>query len=174
MGLVSLGLFSNTIQGITGSILLMIAHGLVSPALFIIVTCLYDRYKTRILKYYRGITVNLPIFSIFFFLFSLANMAVPLTGNFIGEFLIFLGSFIYQPIFVGIAGLSMILVAGYSIWFYNRIAFGKPSLNLEITNDLTRREFFLLLPLLILTIILGIFPNIICEPLNLNLILLIN
>jgi len=92
MAVVNIGLFSNNITGITGGLLLSFAHGIVSPALFLLVTFLYDRYHTRIINYFRGLNYFMPIFSLLLFLFILANMATPLTGNFNGELLIFSGS----------------------------------------------------------------------------------
>lgn len=163
-----LGIFSNTIQGIEGAILLSIAHGIVSPALFICVGILYDRYHSRLIKYYRGLVISMPIFAIFFFVFTLANMATPLTANFIGEFLVFTGSFQKNPILTGISAISMVLVAGYSVWLYNRICFGNESMYLMKAKDLTRREVFLLLPLLILTFWLGIQPNLILDILHMS------
>ena len=163
-----LGIFSNTIQGIEGAILLSIAHGIVSPALFICVGVLYDRYHSRLIKYYRGLVISMPLFSIIFFIFTLANMATPLTANFIGEFLTFTGSFQKNPILTAISATSMVLVAGYSIWLYNRICFGNESIYLIKTKDITRREFFLFLPLVFLTFILGIYPNIMLDSIHLS------
>jgi NADH-ubiquinone oxidoreductase chain 4 len=92
MAVVNIGLFSNNITGISGGLLLSFAHGIVSPALFLLVTFLYDRYHTRIINYFRGLNYFMPIYSLFLFLFVLANMATPLTGNFNGELLSFSGS----------------------------------------------------------------------------------
>lgn len=121
MSVCILGLFSNTIQGIEGAIFLSIAHGIVSPALFILVTLLYERHGSKVLKYYRGLVTNMPIFAVFFFIFTIANCATPLTANFIGELLSFMGSFQMNPIITALAGISMILSAGYSFWLFNRI-----------------------------------------------------
>lgn len=167
MSVVNLGLFSNTISGIEGGIFLMLAHGIVSPALFIMVTFLYDRHHTRIIKYYRGLTSSMPLFSLIFFIFTLANMATPLTSNFIGEFLTFSGAFQANPILTILGATGMILAAAYGIWFYNRMVFGQISPYLNNVHDLTRREFNLVLPLLFLTFLLGIFPNILLDPLHL-------
>jgi NADH-ubiquinone oxidoreductase chain 4 len=166
MGVVILGIFSNTLQGIEGAMLLSLAHGIVSPALFILVTLLYERHGTRILTYFRGQVTNMPIFTIFFFLFTIANCATPLTANFIGEFLCFIGSFQINPILTGLAGISMVLSASYSFWFFNRISYGTESSYLNNVYDLSRREFFVLLPLLFLTILLGLFPNIVLDTLH--------
>jgi NADH-ubiquinone oxidoreductase chain 4 len=168
ISIVTLGIFSNTFQGIEGSILLIIAHGLVSPALFICVGVLYDRYHTRVFKYYRGITQYMPVFVLFFFVFTLANMATPLTINFIGEFLSFTGAFMRNPVFTCLCALSIILSAAYSIWIFNRVCFGSFSIYLKPISDLTRREFMLLLPLLFLTLLFGIFPNLLLDVMHVS------
>jgi NADH-ubiquinone oxidoreductase chain 4 len=167
MAVTMMGAFSNGIIGIEGAILLGLAHGLVSPALFILLGgVLYDRYHTRIITYYRGLTGFLPLFSLIFFIFTLANMGTPLTGNFLGEFLCLAGAFQRSPILAGIASLSIILSAVYSIFLYNRISGGIKSRYIKITSDLNRREFYLLLPLLLGVILLGIYPNFILEGLH--------
>ena len=167
MNIVNLGIFSNTIQGIGGSMILMLAHGIVSPALFISVVILYDRYHTRLLKYYRGMTQYMPVWSVLFFLFTLGNIAVPLTSNFVGEFMTFAGAFQQNPILTIFGALGMILSAGYAIWLYNRVAFGSYSVYLKSAGDLNRREFMLLLPFLVLMFLMGIYPNIFLEPMHL-------
>jgi NADH-ubiquinone oxidoreductase chain 4 len=167
MNVANLGIFSNTIQGIEGALILMIAHGIVSPALFICVGVLYDRYHTRILKYYRGITTSMPVYVFFVFVFVLANIATPLSVNFVGELLTFMGAFQQNPLFTVFGATSIVLSASYSIWIFNRIAFGHFSAFIVPIGDLSRREFWLLLPLLLLTLFLGIFPNILLEPIHL-------
>lgn len=146
MGIVLLGIFSNTIEGLEGSMILMIGHGLVSPGLFIIVTIVYERYHSRIIKYYRGMVSRSPILSIVFLIFSLANMGVPLTSNFVGELLCLMGAMQTNPILTIIATLGIIIGASYSIWFYNRIIFGARSVYLssEPNTDIDRREWELL------------------------------
>ena len=164
MAVVVLGLFSNTIQGIDGALLLSIAHGVVSPALFILVGgVLYDRYHTRTIRYYRGMTAYMPLFSIMFFVFTIFNAAVPLSANWAGEFLCLAGAFQRNPVFAVLGSTGIVLSAAYSIWLYNRIAFGSWSKYLNNTTDLTRREFMLLLPLLFVAVVFGIFPNILLD-----------
>lgn len=125
MAVVVLGLFSNTVQGFEGAILLSIAHGFVSPALFILVGgVLYDRYHTRVIRYYRGMVVYMPLFSLLFFLFTIFNAAVPLSANWAGEILCLTGIFQRNPIIAVLGATGIVLSAGYSIWLYNRIAFG--------------------------------------------------
>jgi proton-translocating NADH-quinone oxidoreductase chain M len=123
MNFVTLGIFSLNIQGIEGSILVMLSHGIVSSALFLCIGVIYDRYKTRIIKYYRGLVITMPLFSIIFFIFTLANMSLPGTGSFIGEFMILLGTFQSNSSITFLASSGIILGAAYSIWLYNRIIF---------------------------------------------------
>jgi len=162
MSLVNIGLFSNNLTGIFGGLLLSFAHGIVSPALFLLVTFLYDRYHTRIIFYFRGLNFFMPIFSTFFFLFTLANMATPLTGNFNGELLILSGSWLHNPISVILAALAIILSAAYSIWLFNRVSFG--TVKLFRSYDITRFEFSLLFPCILIILILGINPNLLFLP----------
>jgi NADH-quinone oxidoreductase subunit M len=115
MNFALIGLFTYNIEGIQGSIFLMLSHGIVSGALFLCVGCLYDRYHTRIIKYYNGIVLAMPIFSLIFLIFTLANIAFPGTSSFVGEFLIFLGIF-QENIIVGfLSAFGVILSACYSI-----------------------------------------------------------
>jgi len=169
MSVVILGLFSNNIQGIEGAILLSVAHGLVSPALFICVGgVLYSRYHTRLISYYRGMALTMPVFTIFFLCFTLFNAAVPLSLNWAGEFLSLAGIFQKSPV-IGVLGASTIVLSAiYSIWLYNRISYGEFSKHLKVTKDITRREFMLLLPLLIGVVALGIYPNVILDTLHVS------
>ena len=169
MGIVALGLFSNSIQGVEGSILLSLAHGLVSPALFMLVgAVLYDRFHTRTIRYYRGVVNYMPLFSVFFFLFSIANAGVPLTGNWIGEVLCLMGAYDMNPI-VGTLGASgIVLSAAYSIWLFNRVTFGAYSNYLNYTTDMNRREFNVILPLFVLTLLVGLAPNLIIDNIDIS------
>jgi len=115
MGLVTIGIFSMNMQGILGSILLMISHGIVSSALFICIGILYERHHTRVLKYYSGLIHTMPLFSVSFIIFTLGNIGLPGTSSFIGEFLILLGAFSVNNIVALISGTGMILGAGYSL-----------------------------------------------------------
>jgi len=174
MAVVVLGLFSNTLQGIEGAILLGIAHGFVSPALFICVGgIIYDRTGTRIIKYIRGLVSYMPVFTILFFIFTLANTGIPLTLNFLGEQLSLLGIWQQNPIIAALGATGIVLSAIYSIFLYNRLSYGDYSPYLKANNngiikDINRREYFLLLALLIPTIILGLFPNVLLESLHLS------
>lgn len=167
MSVVVLGIFSNNIQGIEGAILLSVAHGFVSPALFICVGgILYNRYHTRIINYYRGMALTMPLFTVMFFVFTLANMAVPLSLNWAGEFLALAGTFMRNPVIGALGATGIFFSACYSIWLYSRISYGKYSSYYPVTKDISRREFMLLLTLLIPTVLFGIFPNIILNNLH--------
>lgn len=167
MAIVILGIFSNNIQGIEGAILLSIAHGFVSPALFICVGgVLYNRYHTRLITYYRGMVLIMPVFTILFFCFTLFNAGVPLSLNFMGEFLSLTGIFQKSPVIGIIGSSSIVLSAIYSIWLFNRISYGEFSKHLKPTKDVSRREFILLITLLIPTVLLGIYPNVVLDTLH--------
>jgi NADH-ubiquinone oxidoreductase chain 4 len=171
MSVVILGLFSNNIQGIEGAILLALAHGFVSPALFICVGgIIYERTGTRIIKYIRGLVTYMPIFTILFFIFTLCNTGIPLSLNFLGEQLSLIGIWEVNPIISAIGATGIVLSACYSIFLYNRISYGtySPNMNNVIVSDITRREFIILITLLIPTIILGIFPNVILDSIHIS------
>jgi NADH-ubiquinone oxidoreductase chain 4 len=173
-----LGLFSNTLNGIEGAILLSLAHGLVSPAMFIFVGGFaYARYHTRIINYYRGLALTMPLFAITFFIFSIFNAGAPLSINFIGEFLALTGTFQNSPLVGFLGATGIVFSAIYSIWLFNRMTFlgyspffnqvvVKPSDTKISVGDLDRRELYLILPLLITTIAFGLFPNVILDSLH--------
>ena len=164
-----LGVFSNTIQGIEGGITLGLAHGFVSSGLFICAGgVLYDRSHTRLITYYRGITQIMPIFSILFFILSLGNCGVPLTLNFIGEFLSLYGIFERLPLLGVFASSSIVLSAAYTIFMYNRIAFAGAFSKLFTVNipDLNKREFLILFTLVVFTVVFGIYPSPILQGLH--------
>lgn len=170
MSVVILGLFSNTIQGIEGAILLALAHGFVSPALFICVGgVIYDRTGTRIIHYIRGLVTYMPVFTILFFIFTLSNTGIPLTLNFLGEQLSLIGIWERSPIIAALGATGIVLSAIYSIYLYNRISYGIYSPHLKPIKDISRREFNLLLTLLLPTVLLGIFPNVILDGLHLSI-----
>jgi len=167
MSLVVLGLFSNTIIGIEGAILMAIGHGFVSPALF---TCvggiIYDRTGTRLIKYIRGLVFYMPVFTLLFFVFTIANTGIPLTLNFLGEQLALIGIWDINPWIAALGGTGIVLSACYSIFIYNRISYGNYSPHLKPMKDISRREFAILITLLIPTVLLGIFPNLILDTLH--------
>jgi NADH-ubiquinone oxidoreductase chain 4 len=164
-----IGVFSNTIQGIEGGIALGLAHGFVSSGLFICVGgVLYDRSGTRLISFYRGIAQIMPLFSILFFILSLGNCGVPLTLNFVGEFMSLYGVFERLPLLGVFASSSIVFSAAYTIYMFNRIAFGGSFSKLfeANINDVSKREFFILFTLVVFTVILGIYPAPILDGLH--------
>ena len=171
-----LGVFSNTLQGIEGGITLGLAHGFVSSGLFICVGgILYDRSSTRLITFYRGMAQIMPLFSVLFFILCLSNAGTPLSLNFVGEFLSLYGTFEKLPLMGALASSSIVLSAAYTIYMFNRIAFGGKYSKLFKVNlpDLNRREFFILFVLVIYTVLLGIYPIIILDGLHYSVSLLI-
>lgn len=160
MNIATLAIFTNDLNGINGSIFFLISHGIISSAMFLLIGVLYDRYHTRTIKYYRGITQIMPLFSIFFLFFTLANIAVPGTSGFICEFLTFLAAFNSNP-FIGLfSSMAIIQTPAYSLWFFHKIIYGKLSpYFISIFSDLSFKEFSILFPLLFFTLFLGIYPN---------------
>ncbi len=160
MNFVTIGLFSYNAQGIEGSILLMISHGLVSPALFLAVGALYDRHKTRLLRYYSGCARTMPLFAIVFLFFTMANISLPGTSSFIGEFLVLTGAFQNNTFVAMMAATGMVLGGGYALWLCNRVLYGvqKPYY-ISAFTDLSRREFFLFLPFIFGVLWMGLYSQ---------------
>nr|UKP88081.1 NADH dehydrogenase subunit 4 [Pseudoanthomastus sp. ANT288] len=158
MGIVTISLFTHTMEGLIAAIFLMVAHGVVSPALFIAVTLLYERHHTRLIRYYRGIIITMPLYSIVFMVFTLANIAVPLSCNFVGEFLSLVAAFSISTSLGIIASFSMVIVVVYSLYLYNRVCFGQLSPYLVFSRDINRREFNGQFPLIVVIVLLGVVP----------------
>jgi NADH-ubiquinone oxidoreductase chain 4 len=164
-----IGVFSNSIQGIEGGILLGLGHGFVSSGLFICAGgVLYDRSGTRLISCYRGMAQIMPLFSILFFLLSLGNCGVPLTLNFIGEFMSLYGVFERLPVMGVFASSSIVFSAAYTMYMFNRIVFGGSFSKMFTANisDVNKREFFVLFILVVLTILFGIYPAAILDGLH--------
>ncbi len=159
MGFVTMGIFSMTRQGVDGAVFQMISHGLVSGALFLCVGVVYDRMHTREIAAYGGLVNRMPIFAAVFMLFTMANVGLPGTSGFVGEFLTLLGAFQNNTWVAFFATFGVILSAGYALWLYRRVVFGKlEKPNLAWMPDMTPRELATLAPLVILTLLFGIYP----------------
>jgi len=160
MGFVTLGIFTIQQQGIEGSIIQMISHGLVSAALFLCVGVVYDRMHSRLISSYGGIVTIIPKYSVLFMLFTLAALGLPGTSGFIGEFLILMGVFKDNFLVAVIASLGVILGAAYMLWLYKRVVFGK-LVNKDLTKmvDLNKSEYFILTCLAIPTLFFGFYPD---------------
>lgn len=171
-----LSVFSNTIQGIEGSVVLGLAHGFVSSGLFICAGgILYDRSHTRLITFYRGMTQTMPLFSILFFILCLGNAGTPLSLNFVGEFMSLYGIFERLPLLGLLASSSIVFSAAYTIFMYNRIAFAGTLSKFFKVNvpDLSMREFYILLVLVVFTVVLGIYPSPILDGLHYSISTLI-
>jgi len=160
MGFVTLGIFTIQQQGIEGSIIQMISHGLVSAALFLCVGVVYDRMHSRLINTYGGIVSIIPKYSVLFMLFTLAALGLPGTSGFIGEFLILMGAFKDNFLVAVIASLGVILGAAYMLWLYKRVVFGKlVNNNLNKLTDLDKSEYFILISLALPTLFFGFYPE---------------
>jgi NADH-quinone oxidoreductase subunit M len=165
MGFVTMGLFTMTQQGVQGAIFLMISHGLVSGALFLCVGVVYDRMHTREISAYGGLVQRMPLYAVAFMIFTLANVGLPGTSGFVGEFLTLVGAFQANTWVAFFATTGVILSACYALYLYRRIIFGiieKPSLRGIL--DLSPREIAILAPLVLLTIYYGVRPQPILDP----------
>jgi NADH-quinone oxidoreductase subunit M len=160
MGFVTMGIFAVTAQGVSGGIFQMISHGIVSAALFLCVGIIYDRMHTREIAAYGGLVNRMPLYAFVFMVFSLANIGLPGTSGFIGEFLTLIGTFRVNTWVASLAAIGTILSAAYALWLYRKVIFGKlekPSLfNIK---DMGWREVVIMTPLIVLTIILGVYPK---------------
>ena len=160
MGYVTLGIFTIQQQGIEGSIIQMISHGLVSAALFLCVGVVYDRMHSRLINTYGGIVNIIPKYSILFMLFTLAALGLPGTSGFVGEFLILMGAFKDNFLVAVIASLGVIIGAAYMLWLYKRVVFGKLiNTDLKQMFDLNRSELFILSCLAVPTLFFGFYPD---------------
>ena len=167
MGVIILGIFALNVEGIGGSIFLMISHGIVSGALFMLVGVLYDRRKTKMISEFGGIAKVMPIYATIFAIMLMASVGLPLTIGFVGEFLSLLGFFKVSPILTGIAGLTIILGAVYMLVMYKKTFFG-PLTNSknEKLEEVKGKELFALVPLVALVVVLGVYPKPILEPVD--------
>jgi NADH-quinone oxidoreductase subunit M len=160
MGFVTMGLFAMTPQGVEGAVFQMISHGLVSAALFLCVGVVYDRMHTRDIDAYGGLVHRMPRYAVAFMIFTLANVGLPGTSGFIGEFLTLIGAFQTSSVVALLATTGVILSAAYALYLYRRIIFGvleKPAL--MAIADLSRREIAILAPLVVLTLYYGVHPQ---------------
>jgi len=157
MGIVTLGIFTPTTAGQEGAIFIQLAHGIVSSGLFIAVAIVYDRYHTRTIRYYSGVATTMPVFSILFFILTMSNIAVPGTSNFVGEIMTLRGVMDTSKIVAVMSTLGMILGGAYGVYMYNRVVYGTITPYLEeAPRDMTRREFIVLAPLTLMSLILGV------------------
>ena len=160
MNLVTVGIFSFNVMGIEGAILQSVSHGFVAGGMFLLIGVLYDRYHSRFLHYYGGLVHMMPIYATFLLVFTLANIALPGTSSFVGEFLLLAGIYKTNILTAIISALGVILCGAYSLWLYNRIIFGNLKTEYTLTfMDIKLKEFVILIPLFILILFMGIYPS---------------
>ena len=164
MGFVTMGIFSANQQGLDGAMFQMISHGFISGALFLIVGVIYDRMHTREIAAYGGLVNRMPVYALVFMLFTMANVGLPGTSGFVGEFLALTGAFRANTWVASIATTGVVLSAAYALWLYRRVVFGdliKESL--KTITDLTSRERAIFAPLVVMTVLLGIYPSLVTD-----------
>merc|ERR1712226_36573 len=167
MNLVIIGLFSLNVIGLEGAILQSLSHGFVASALFLIIGIVYDRHHTRLVKYYGGLVHVMPLYTIIFLFFTMANIGLPGTGSFVGELMILAGSFRVNTFITFISATGMIIGGCYSLWLFNRISYGNLKTQyISIYLDISKKEFFIFVPLIIGTIIMGLYPTIFLDSIH--------
>jgi NADH-quinone oxidoreductase subunit M len=163
MGFVTMGIFAVTAQGVGGGIFQMVSHGIVSGALFLCVGVVYDRMHTREIAAYGGLVNRMPLYAAAFMVFTLANVGLPGTSGFVGEFLSLIGTFRVNVAVATLATLGIILSAAYALWLYRKVVFGKLKPSLAGILDLDGREMLVLAPLVVFTILFGIYPKAVLD-----------
>ncbi|WP_438980539.1 NADH-quinone oxidoreductase subunit M [Lentibacter sp.] len=164
MGFVTMGIFAVNQQGVDGAIFQMISHGFISGALFLCVGVIYDRIHTREIEAYGGLVNRMPAYALIFMFFTMANVGLPGTSGFVGEFLTLMGIFQVNTWVAAVAALGVILSAGYALWLYRRVVFGdliKESL--KTISDMTTREKAIFAPLVVMTLLLGVYPSLVTD-----------
>jgi len=160
MGFVTIGIFSLTKQGLEGSIIQMMSHGLISAALFLCVGVVYDRLHSRMISSYGGLVNIMPKYAFVFMIFVLAALGLPGTSGFVGEFLVLVGTFQINIFVAVLASLGVILAAAYMLWLYKRVIFGKmASSEIKEMTDLNKTEIYIFASLVFLTLFFGIYPE---------------
>ena len=160
MGFVTIGIFSLTKQGLEGSIIQMISHGLISAALFLCVGVLYDRYHSRMISSYGGLVNIMPKYAFIFMIFVLSALGLPGTSGFVGEFLVLVGVFQKNILVAVLASLGVVLAASYMLWLYGRVVFGKiANSEIEKMSDLNKTEMYMFASLAFLTLFFGFYPE---------------
>jgi len=164
MGFVTMGIFAANQQGVDGAIFQMLSHGFISAALFLCVGVIYDRMHTRDINAYGGLVIRMPAYALVFMFFTMGNVGLPGTSGFVGEFLTLMGAFQKNTWVAAVAASGVIFSAGYALWLYRRVVFGdliKGSL--KTIQDMDARERFIFAPLVVMTILLGVYPSLVTE-----------
>lgn len=169
MGFVTIGIFTFNIQGIEGALFQMLSHGLVSAALFLCVGVLYDRMHTKKIDDYGGVVEPMPRFAFIFLLFTMASIGLPGTSGFVGEILVLVGIFKVNTFVTFLAATGVVLGAAYMLWLVARVVFGPLSRDkIKKLKDLDRREVFMFLPVALLVVLFGVYPNLILDVMHVS------
>jgi NADH-quinone oxidoreductase subunit M len=163
MGFVTMGIFAGTTQGVAGGVFQMVSHGIVSGALFLCVGIIYDRMHTREIAAYGGLVNRMPLYALVFMVFTMANIGLPGTSGFIGEFMTLIGTFKVSIPTATFATTGVILSAAYALWLYRKVVFGVLKPSLAGIKDLTFREGLIMTPLVALTILFGFYPKLVLD-----------
>ena len=164
MGYVTMGIFAANQQGIDGAIFQMLSHGFISGALFLCVGVIYDRMHTREIDAYGGLVNRMPAYALVFMFFTMANVGLPGTSGFIGEFLTLMGIFQVNTWVAAVATTGVILSAAYALWLYRRVVMGELLKDgLRLITDMTRRERAIFAPLIVMTLLLGVYPSLVTD-----------
>ena len=167
MGFVTLGLFVLNPQGIEGAIFQMLSHGIISGALFLCVGVIYDRLHTREIARYGGLVHNMPRYAVVFMVFTLASIGLPGTSGFVGEFLVLVGAYTHMSVLAFIAAFGVILGAAYMLWLYRRVVFGElVKEDLKPLKDLSLREVIIMVPIVLASIWMGVYPKPVLHTIN--------
>lgn len=174
MNLVMVGLFSFNAVGLEGAILQSLSHGFVASALFLIIGIVYERHHTRMVKYYGGLVHTMPLYTFIFLFFTMSNIGLPGTGSFVGEFLILAGSFKTNTSATFISATGMIIGGCYSLWLFNRISYGNLKIQyLKDYIDINKREAFTFLPLIVGTLVIGLYPEVFLNSMHMSVNMLV-
>ena len=164
MGFVTMGIFAANQQGLDGAIFQMISHGFVSGALFLAVGVIYDRMHTREIEAYGGLVIRMPVYALVFMMFTMANVGLPGTSGFVGEFLTLIGVFQVNTWVAAVAATGVIFSAAYALWLYRRVVFGDLIReSLKTITDMTARERAIFAPLIVMTLLLGVYPSLVTD-----------
>ncbi|UWQ27412.1 MULTISPECIES: NADH-quinone oxidoreductase subunit M [unclassified Leisingera] len=164
MGFVTMGIFAANQQGIDGAIFQMLSHGFISAALFLCVGVIYDRMHTRDIGAYGGLVIRMPAYALVFMFFTMGNVGLPGTSGFVGEFLTLMGAFQKNTWVTAVAATGVIFSAGYALWLYRRVVFGDMIKgSLAGIRDMTARERFVFAPLVVMTLLLGVYPSLVTD-----------
>ncbi|MGV6850161.1 MAG: NADH-quinone oxidoreductase subunit M [Marinibacterium sp.] len=164
MGFVTMGIFAANQQGLDGAIFQMLSHGFISAALFLCVGVIYDRMHTREIDAYGGLVNRMPVYALVFMLFTMANVGLPGTSGFVGEFLTLMGAFQVNTWVTAVAASGVIFSAAYALWLYRRVVFGDLiKASLKTITDMSARERWIFAPLVVMTILLGVYPSLITD-----------